>query len=144
MAQQRRVYKVAEQIRSLIATQLHRLSDPRFSLVTITSVQLSPDMRNAKVYWTVSGPKHSHVEARLNEIEHAFKGAAGSFRREIAQDLGLRSVPEVRFYYDDTLDVIERTRDLFDRVHEKESRPKGEGHISEVAPTEDTQDKKLA
>lgn len=144
MTQQRRVYKVAEQVRSLIAMQLHRLSDPRFALVTITSVKLSPDMRTAKVYWTASDPSHKYEEARIKEIEQAFKGAAGSFRREIAQDLGLRYVPELRFYYDDTLDILERTRTLFNRVHEKDSQPAADTDIEGEANEDTLEEKRSA
>lgn len=111
MATKRRTYKVAERLRSVIAMQIQRLSDPRFSLVTVTSVNVTPDLRNAKVYWSVVGGKE-----RAAEVEEALQGAAGVFRRELAQELGIRFVPEIRFYYDDTMDVIEQNEALFKRA----------------------------
>ena len=53
MANKRRVYKVAERIQGLIAMELQRVADPRFHLVTITSVVVSPDLRNAKIYVSI-------------------------------------------------------------------------------------------
>jgi ribosome-binding factor A len=83
MAKQRRVHKIAEQIRNCIALQLQRVADPRFSLVTITSAVVSPDLRNAKVYWMVSGDAE-----RRDDVSEAFANAAGLFRRAIAQLFG--------------------------------------------------------
>jgi ribosome-binding factor A len=53
MAEKRRTYRVAERIRELLAQELLQLADPRFNLVTITSVVTSADLRHAKVYWVV-------------------------------------------------------------------------------------------
>ena len=111
MAKQRRVHKIAEQIRNSIAMQLQRMADPRLSLVTITSAVVSPDLRNAKVYWMVGGD-----EERRAEVGEAFESAAGIFRRAIAAELGIRFVPELKFYYDDTFDTSDSIDRLFARI----------------------------
>lgn len=111
MPQQRRIYQIAEKIRAGIALKLARIADPRLELVTITSVVVSPDLRQAKVYWMASGDKQ-----RLEDIGTAFKGASGMFRRAIAGDLGLRSVPELKFFYDDTLDTCEEVERLMSKI----------------------------
>lgn len=111
MANRRRVFRIAVQLRELIARVILHLSDPRFRLVTITSVVVSPDLRASKVYWTVTGGGQ-----RVEEVQEAFESAAGLLRSTIGKELGIRSVPELRFYYDDTLDEQERINALFERI----------------------------
>lgn len=100
MAKKRRVYQIGEKIQEVIATEIQQLADPRFYLVTITSVVVSDDLQYAKIYWVVSGG-----EERVAAVEAAFKGAAGLLRRVVGKALDIRFVPELRFFYDDTLDV---------------------------------------
>lgn len=107
---------MAEKIRNLVALELNKVADPRFSLVTISSVMVSPDLRYAKVYWMVSGGKE-----RIAEVEEAFQSAQGLFKRLLAKELGVRFVPELRFFYDDTLDTCEEVERLIARIH---SEPK--------------------
>lgn len=112
MAKQRRIHRVAEKVRESVALELQRLADPRFSLVTITSAVASPDLRNVKVYWMVTGG-----EERRAEVAEAFESAMGAFKRIVGRELGIRFVPELAFYYDDTLDTSEEVQRLFDRIH---------------------------
>jgi ribosome-binding factor A len=121
MAGSRRVYQVGERIKELIAEHLVHTADPRFSLVTITSVMVSPDLRNAKVYWVVSLLSEGNREERIADVQEAFEAAEGLFRRMLAKQLGVRFVPEVRFYYDDTLDTVEHVERLMQRI-----KPAGE------------------
>jgi ribosome-binding factor A len=111
MANQRRVFKLGERIQGIIALELLRVADPRFTLVTISSVVVSPDMRNAKIYWVVSGDQE-----RREEVEEAFEGARGLFRKAIARELDIRFIPNLKFFYDDTLDVAAHVDKLFSRI----------------------------
>ncbi len=111
MATQRRTFRVGERIRERISTELQQLSDPRLGIVTITSVVTSPDLRHAKVYWMVGGGKE-----RIDEVEEALESARPVFRRALASSLGVRFVPELRFYYDDTLDTQEKIQKLMERA----------------------------
>lgn len=116
MAGNRRIYQVGERIKELVAEHLIYTADPRFSLVTITSVMVSPDLRNAKVYWVVSFLSDTNREERIAEVNEAFAAAQGHFRRILAKKLGVRFVPDVRFYYDDTLDTAEHVEKLMERI----------------------------
>jgi ribosome-binding factor A len=116
MAGSRRVYQVAERIKELLAEHLIHTADPRFSLVTITSVMVSPDLRQAKAYWVVSFPSDADREARIAEVEEAFQSAEGLFKRRLGKELGIRFVPAIRFYYDDTLDTVEQVERLMGRI----------------------------
>lgn len=111
MPNQRRVYRVAEKIRNVVALELNDMADPRFSMVTITSVVVSRDLGHAKVYWVVTGGKE-----RIAEVEEAFRSAEGIFKRAIGKELGIRFVPEVKFFYDETLDTCEEVERLLSRI----------------------------
>ncbi len=111
MAAGKRVYMVADKIRSIIASQMQRVSDPRLNLVTITSIVPSPDLRLAKVYWVAAGDKN-----RIEEVSEGFDAAKGFFKKALAKQLGLRTVPDLMFFYDDTLDTVQEVDDLFERV----------------------------
>jgi ribosome-binding factor A len=123
MAGNRRVYQIGERIKELVAGHLLYTADPRFSLVTITSVMVSPDLRNAKVYWVVSFLSDTNRDERIADVNDAFSSAQGHFRRVLAKQLGVRFVPELRFYYDDTLDTAEHVEKLMGRI-----KPAGETH----------------
>jgi ribosome-binding factor A len=123
MAGNRRVYQIGERIKELVAEHLLYTADPRFNLVTITSVMVSPDLRNAKVYWVVSFLSDTDREERIAEVNDAFDSALGHFRRVVAKQLGVRFVPDLRFYYDDTLDTAEHVERLMARI-----KPTGESN----------------
>lgn len=117
MADQRRVFKVAEKVRSILSAELYRLTDPRISLVTITSVVVSPDLRNAKIYWAVSGG-----EERIAEVEDVLEELRPSLRKALGAELGTRFVPELKFFYDDTLDTMEQVERLFQKIHARDAQ----------------------
>jgi ribosome-binding factor A len=120
MAGSRRVYQIGERIKELVAQHLIHTADPRFNLVTITSVMVSPDLRIAKVYWVVSLPSGIDREERIAEVAEAFDSAQGLFRRMLAKQLGVRFVPDLRFFYDDTLDTVEHVERLMERIKSSE------------------------
>ena len=139
MSGKRRVYQVAERIKEVVASTLMRTADPRFSLVTITSAMVSPDLRTAKVYWVVSLVSGADRDERLNDVDEAFENAQGLFRRVLAKELGIRFVPELRFYYDDTFDTVDEVARLMNRVAEVEA-PAGE--VAEGADDEESAEQK--
>jgi ribosome-binding factor A len=107
---------VAERIRDLVATELQRTADPRFNLVTITSVVVTPDLRLAKVYWVVTGGGD-----RAREVGEAFEGAQGFFKKAVGSALRLKFAPQLRFYYDETLDALSEVQALVARVHAEDA-----------------------
>jgi ribosome-binding factor A len=78
---------------------LKRIKDPRLKSATITDVKMSRDLRIARIYFTTTGNKNSVEEA----IE-GFKSAIGYVKRTLAGQLGLRYMPELRFFYDESFD----------------------------------------
>jgi ribosome-binding factor A len=116
MSERRRTYRVSERIRELVAGELHHLADPRFALVTITSVITSPDLRHAKVYWVVSDTSGRASEERKAEVQEAFESADGTLRRLLASELSVRFVPDLKFFYDDTFDEVAKVEELLAKV----------------------------
>jgi ribosome-binding factor A len=82
---------------------------------------VSPDLRNCKVYWVVSFVTGVDRQVRISEVEEALSHAAGLFKRILAKQLNIRFVPDIRFYYDDTLDTVEHVEQLMNKI-----RPAGE------------------
>ncbi len=75
------------------------VNDPRLSHVTISGVTLSRDLRIAKVFFTAHGGAHDE-QALLS----GFESAKGFIKRELARELGLRYMPDLKFFYDESFD----------------------------------------
>lgn len=104
----RRQKRVSEAIHHELSNLLlQRSRDPRFQSATITHVEISPDLRYARVYVSVRGDEE---EQRL--ILRAMKHATGYMRSELASHMSLRFVPELNFYLDKSLDRYDRIESL--------------------------------
>ena len=114
MAERRRCYRVAEKIREILSVHLLNVADPRFERVTITSVMVSTDLKEAKIYWDIFGD-----QKKIKLAEAAFKSAGGYFRAQMAKDLGTRYVPKLHFFYDDTREVVDQVSNLMEQINEK-------------------------
>src|SRR3954470_5448873 len=116
MSAHKRPERVAQMVQELLGEIFARgMRDPRIGLVTITGVKMSPDLREARVYWTV----HGDPEQR----KHTAKGldnARGFLRREIAAELKLGVTPDLHFTYDEAIDRGERIEQLIREVHDEE------------------------
>ena len=71
------------------------MRDPRIGFVTITGAEVTPDLRHARVFFTVLGEPDQR-----DETAKALNRAAGFIRSEFAQRAELRYVPDLRFEYD--------------------------------------------
>lgn len=117
MAGQRRIFQMAERIRQVVAMEILQLSDPRLALVTVTSVSVTKDLREAKIYWVVSGD-----EERKREVKEGLKSAENYLKRTLGKELGVRFMPSLKFFYDDTSDVMEQVGRLFDKVSQQSQK----------------------
>jgi ribosome-binding factor A len=107
-----RPLRVAELIKRELAVLIPReLNDPRARLATITTVDLSPDLKSARIYFTLLAG-----EAGAAPVLAVFKKAAGHLRRELASRLALRVVPELRFYFDTSVERGDRLTRLINRA----------------------------
>jgi len=92
------------------------ISDPRLAQVTITGVKVSPDLRIAKIYFSAAANDKSPDAAKAG-----FQSAYKFIKRELAQRLGLRYMPDLHFFYDESIDYgahIEQLLKLVKQDHE--------------------------
>ena len=108
-----RQLRVGEEIRHLLAELLERgnMRDPelREASITVTSVDVSPDLRNATAFVMPLGGKDSE------RLLSALRRAAPWFRARVGEKAGLRSAPDIRFQLDRTFDEADRIGTLLRR-----------------------------
>ncbi len=112
----RRIERVAEEIRDRVAGIVGELKDPRIGFVTITRVELAADLGMARVLVGVLGD-----EGRRKEALAALRRSTGFVRRQLAQRVRMRAVPEILFEYDKGLDAADRVARILEEI--KESKP---------------------
>ena len=113
----RRLERVADQLREEIARVLRtEVSDPRVGLVTILRVDVSPDMRNAIVFWSrIETPE----AATLEDVAEGLESASPFVRRRLARDLPLKRMPELRFRHDPGIELGDRTLSLLRELRDE-------------------------
>jgi ribosome-binding factor A len=117
-----RKQRLAEALRAELYEVIRReLRDPRLNegLLSITAVDVSPDLKYAVVYVSVLGDDHAKTD-----ILKALKGAAGVLRAELGRRKAFKSVPELQFRYDES---IERGAKVFSLI-EQANREDAEHH----------------
>jgi len=114
--------RVGELVHHQISVMLDReISDPRLSNITVIRVEMSGDLRIAKVY---VASRDKSAEVNEGEIKDALAHAAGYFRRQVAQTLDLRYAPEIRFYIDHSIEMGEHFLQVLEQVEEEEKQRK--------------------
>ncbi len=117
-----RVERVNQLIRKEISELLlQEIRDPRLSgLISVTSVETASDLKFAKVYVShLAGSEHKE------EILKTLNAAAGFFRGELGKVLTMRYVPEVGFFWDDSIERGARLIQLIDQANQPTQNPPG-------------------
>jgi ribosome-binding factor A len=109
-----------KQISNLVQKELgdlleKRVSDPRLDFVTITAVEVSPNLRQAHIYVSTL----ENQQAAMEGFDHA----ASFLRRELASRLALRYVPELVFHLDTSLQRGERIFQLLEEIEDTQEEP---------------------
>jgi len=114
----RRADRVGDQVRAAIAELLLReLKDPRIGMVTLTAVEMTDDLRLARVYFSTVGDETARARSLAG-----LRSAAGFIRREVGHRLQLRFAPEIVFRLDPG---PERAQRLTELLHDQlECEPK--------------------
>ena len=95
-----RAERVSGQVHRVLSDLILKgVNDPRLAQATITGVAMSRDLRIAKVYFVA----HDNVYDQ-SAIAAGFESAKGFIKRELARELGLRYMPELKFFYDASFD----------------------------------------
>ena len=90
-----RAYQVADQVQRDLAELIREVKDPRLGMVTINSVEVTPDYAHAKVFFSV-------LVGEPQECEEALNHAAGFLRNGLFKRLHIHTVPTLHFHFDRT------------------------------------------
>lgn len=105
--QQRVADLIHHQLAILLKKEVH---DPRLAIISLTAVSVSPDLKQAKVFYTLL-----ESEERKS-IQKALDKAIGYLRRLLAEVTALRHVPQLQFAYDESLERAEKISSLINRA----------------------------
>ena len=126
-----RTARVNEVVREVVADELERLSDPRLGFVTVTGVEVTPDLRQATVYYSAlrptTGPGRRKKEATPEElVEEAedtavgLRAAAAHLQSEIARQVRMKYTPHLVFREDPAIRTGERVDEILRRLHSED------------------------
>ena len=103
--------RVAEEFREVLAEEIPRLKDPRVGFVTVTRVEVSPDLRRATIFYTVMGKDRDHRATRAG-----LQSARSHLRGVLGQQVRLKFTPELEFEEDVGLAQVERVTELLRQI----------------------------
>ena len=119
----RRVERVEQAIRQAVSEiVLKDLKDPRVGFITITRVKASPDLRQAKVFFSALG-----AEAEQSRAAHCLRHARGFIQREVGRCLAIRYTPELTFAEDEGLKASAQVSQLLNRIRQERIE---HGHVA--------------
>lgn len=114
----RRAERVASEIQRVIGQILVRdIRDQRAAAANITRVKVTPDLRQARVYFALLAQEQGDP----TESTEALRRAAPYFRRRLAKDLELRFTPELEFFYDEELDEARHIDSLLRSLNDEKA-----------------------
>ena len=92
--------RVSGLIQQVLSEILKRdIGDPRLKMATITEVEVSRDLKQARIYFTTPGGKQ-----KKDAAIKGFNSARGFIKRILAHEIDLKYMPEIKFFYDDSLE----------------------------------------
>lgn len=126
-----RADRIAGRIQVAITDLLRKkISNPKVEMATVSGVRLTADLRIADIYITVFGGKKKVAEAM-----EGFKQSKGFIKKSIAPGLGLKFMPELRFFHDDSFDKAAKMDALIQAASDSDVKPD-----VKTAETEETEE----
>lgn len=108
--------RVSEEFREILAEEIPRLKDPRVGFVTVTRVEVTPDLRRATVYYTVMGEEGERKATRA-----ALRSARSHLRSVIGSQVRMKFLPDLDFREDQGPVRAERVEELLREIHREEN-----------------------
>jgi len=126
-----------EQVQSSIQEQIsdilrREVSDPLIGFVTVTDVEVSPDLRHARIHVSVLGDERAQQDTM-----RGLQRARGFLRGLLGRRMSLRSTPELSFHYDHTAATAQRVDQIFDRIEAERAASGGADSESDNAPDDE-------
>jgi ribosome-binding factor A len=121
--QHNRAERIAAQIKSEVGQiLLTRAKEPYLSLVTVTKVIVSKDLKYSKVFYSVLGD-----EDKIHKAGIGLQRALKYIRSELSQAVRIRVMPEIRFIYDDSAAYADHIQHLINDIHREEQEKPDRG-----------------
>jgi len=107
-----RADRVSVLIREVLSELLKKkIHDPRLAMATISSVKMSRDLKLARIYFTIYGDRQKSEAA-----VQGFESARGFIKRSLAPRLGLRYMPDLKFFFDESFDYGSHIDQLLEKI----------------------------
>ncbi|HAN72638.1 MAG TPA: 30S ribosome-binding factor RbfA [Actinobacteria bacterium] len=117
MASEARQRKLADRIKVIVAESLEmRVKDPRLGFITVTDVRVTPDLREASVFYTVYGDDDARAATAA-----ALESAKGILRSEVGRQTGIKFTPTLAFIPDAIPDTARHVEDLLRQAAEADA-----------------------
>jgi ribosome-binding factor A len=116
MTEGSRLDRVNEEVREILAQEIQRLKDPRVGFVTVTGVRVTPDLRKARVFYTVLGEERDHKATRA-----ALRSARSHLRASLGHQIRIKVTPELEFEEDAAAAEGGRVEEIIARLHEHDA-----------------------
>jgi ribosome-binding factor A len=118
VADHARARKLAVRIREIVATTLEmQVKDPRLGFVTITDARITPDLRDATVFYTVYGDAAARTESAV-----ALESAKGVLRSTVGRQTGVKFTPTLTFVADAVPETARQIEDLLAEARDRDAR----------------------
>jgi len=112
----KRADRVADLIlKELAEVLLRKVKDPRLGEITLTVVKVSPDLRHARVYYSLLAD-----DRRKTDVAAGLESAKGFVKRELGKRLELRRMPDITFHFDDSLEYGSHIDQLLSELKESD------------------------
>lgn len=112
-----RILRFQKELKKMFNTvALYSLRDERLSGVYFSDVEVSPDLRQAKIYFY-----DNTSELSKEELIGCLTRASGQFKKHIADAKMMRVIPELRFYYDKSQENLNNLESIFDKINREEN-----------------------
>jgi len=98
-------------LKEIASILLEKINNPRIKGVFLTGINLSRDLKMAKIYYSIGGEKN------LDNIQTALEKATGFIKRELGKRISLKYMPEIKFCYDSSVSTGIYMDKLFDTLH---------------------------
>ncbi len=104
----KRTDRVGQQIREILGQiALKHIDLSHLGFITFTGINVSPDLRNAKIFYSVLNPKYSK-----DELQVAMNDLRKAFRKYIGPELKIKNIPKLKFYLDESQEYSEKVDKL--------------------------------
>jgi ribosome-binding factor A len=124
MANSRAKARIEARIRERVAYCIEfELNDPRASFVTVTGVEVSPDLSIAKIQYSVYG-----TDGDRSKVAHMLEDATGFVRKQVGRVLRTRRIPKLRWFYDDSIELQANMEDAIASALDRDRAINPEAH----------------